>query len=48
MISGKELKTLIPTILKKSGKVNLVYKITKQSVFKPGMMIGGDGYWIVK
>lgn len=48
MISGKELKTLIPTILKKSGKVNLVYKITKQSVFKPGMMIGGQGYWIVK
>ena len=48
IISGKELKTLIPTILKKSGKVNLVYKITKQSVFKPGMMIGGQGYWIVK
>ena len=48
MISGKELKTLIPTILKKSGKVNLVYKITKQSVFKPGMTIGGEGYWIVK
>lgn len=48
MISGKELKTLIPTILKKSGKVNLVFKITKQSVFKPGMTIGGDGYWIVK
>lgn len=47
-ISGKELKSLIPTILKKSGKVNLVYKITKQSVFKPGMTIGGDGYWIVK
>ena len=48
MISGKELKTLIPTILKKSGKVNLVFKITKQSVFKPGMTIGGEGYWIVK
>ena len=48
MISGKELKSLIPTILKKSGKVNLLYKITKQSVFKPGMTIGGDGYWIVK
>ena len=48
MISGKELKSLIPTILKKSGKVNLLYKITKQSVFKPGMTIGGEGYWIVK
>tara|TARA_B100000035_G_C20887946_1_gene503560 strand:- start:87 stop:461 length:375 start_codon:yes stop_codon:yes gene_type:complete len=48
MISGKELKSLIPNILKKSGKVNLVYKITKQSVFKPGMTIGGEGYWIVK
>ena len=31
MISGKELKSLIPTILKKSGEVN--YKITKQSDF---------------
>jgi hypothetical protein len=47
-IDGKNLKSLAPELLKKSGKATLVYKVTKEPVFKPGMTIMGDGYWIIK